>query len=81
MVIVLHCHFYHLFQTHQPTVIEYDDREYIFEGFSLFSHCLLDNIPPCKVVRFNIEYSIIFMEEPMPEVSRMKNFDLRETEF
>ncbi|XP_038063616.1 ribonuclease 3-like isoform X3 [Patiria miniata] len=64
------------FLTHQPTVIEYDDREYIFEGFSVFSHCKLDNIPPCKVVRFNIEYSIIFMEEPMPENFSVRGLDL-----
>lgn len=33
-----------LFQTDRPTVIEYDDHEYLFEGFSLFSHTPLTNV-------------------------------------
>ncbi|KAK7879469.1 hypothetical protein WMY93_033824 [Mugilogobius chulae] len=31
------------FLTDRPTVIEYDDHEYLFEGFSLFSHTPLTN--------------------------------------
>uniref|UniRef100_H3AAM3 Ribonuclease 3 n=1 Tax=Latimeria chalumnae TaxID=7897 RepID=H3AAM3_LATCH len=60
------------FLTDRPTVIEYDDHEYIFEGFSMFSHTPLSNIPLCKVIRFNIDYTIHFIEEMMPE-----NFCLR----
>uniref|UniRef100_A0A8C4RAR8 Uncharacterized protein n=1 Tax=Eptatretus burgeri TaxID=7764 RepID=A0A8C4RAR8_EPTBU len=56
------------FLTDQPTVIEYDDHEYIFEGFSLLSHTPLVNLPQCKVVRFNIDYTVLFIEEAMPEV-------------
>ncbi|XP_072416431.1 ribonuclease 3 isoform X1 [Chiloscyllium punctatum] len=55
------------FLTDRPTVIEYDDHEYIFEGFSLFSHTPLNNIPLCRVIRFNIDYTIHFIEEMMPE--------------
>ncbi|KAM8966792.1 ribonuclease 3 [Pelodytes ibericus] len=55
------------FLTDRPTVIEYDDHEYIFEGFSMFSHSPLNNIPLCKVIRFNIDYTIHFIEEMMPE--------------
>lgn len=33
-----------LLQTDRPTVIEYDDHEYLFEGFSLFSHTPLTNV-------------------------------------
>jgi len=36
-------------QTDQPTVIEYDDHEYIFEGFSLLSHTPLVNVS-CNAV-------------------------------
>ncbi|XP_013918736.1 PREDICTED: ribonuclease 3-like [Thamnophis sirtalis] len=32
------------FLTDRPTVIEYDDHEYIFEGFSMFSHAPLTNV-------------------------------------
>ncbi|KAM4688593.1 ribonuclease 3 isoform 2-T2 [Discoglossus pictus] len=55
------------FLTDRPTVIEYDDHEYIFEGFSMFSHAPLTNIPLCRVIRFNIDYTIHFIEEMMPE--------------
>lgn len=36
--------FFSAFQTDRPTVIEYDDHEYLFEGFSLFSHTPLTNV-------------------------------------
>ncbi|XP_032359353.1 ribonuclease 3 isoform X1 [Etheostoma spectabile] len=55
------------FLTDRPTVIEYDDHEYLFEGFSLFSHAPLTNIPLCRVIRFNIDYTIHFIEEMAPE--------------
>ncbi|XP_029313938.1 ribonuclease 3 isoform X2 [Cottoperca gobio] len=55
------------FLTDRPTVIEYDDHEYLFEGFSLFSHAPLTNIPLCRVIRFNIDYTIHFIEEMTPE--------------
>uniref|UniRef100_A0A4W5R8Z2 Drosha ribonuclease III n=1 Tax=Hucho hucho TaxID=62062 RepID=A0A4W5R8Z2_9TELE len=58
------------FLTDRPTVIEYDDHEYLFEGFSLFSHMPLTNIPLCRVIRFNIDYTIHFIEEMTPEVSK-----------
>lgn len=37
-----------VFQTDRPTVIEYDDHEYLFEGFSLFSHTPLTNVGTCR---------------------------------
>uniref|UniRef100_A0A8C5MTC4 Ribonuclease 3 n=1 Tax=Leptobrachium leishanense TaxID=445787 RepID=A0A8C5MTC4_9ANUR len=82
------------FLTDRPTVIEYDDHEYIFEGFSLFSHSPLSNecgrrdrgkenkhyagtaIPLCKVIRFNIDYTIHFIEEMMPEHFCVKGLEL-----
>uniref|UniRef100_A0A4W3JT47 Ribonuclease 3 n=1 Tax=Callorhinchus milii TaxID=7868 RepID=A0A4W3JT47_CALMI len=64
------------FLTDRPTVIEYDDHEYIFEGFSLFSHTSLNNIPLCKVIRFNIDYTIHFIEEMMPENFCVKGLEL-----
>ncbi|XP_022191587.2 ribonuclease 3 [Nilaparvata lugens] len=56
-----------------PTIIPYDNHEYIFEGFSMFSHKKLDKLPDCKVIRFNIEYTILYFEEETP-----KNFTIRE---
>uniref|UniRef100_A0A452UJ28 Ribonuclease 3 n=1 Tax=Ursus maritimus TaxID=29073 RepID=A0A452UJ28_URSMA len=64
------------FLTDRPTVIEYDDHEYIFEGFSMFAHAPLTNIPLCKVIRFNIDYTIHFIEEMMPENFCVKGLEL-----
>ncbi|KAM3840315.1 ribonuclease 3 isoform 2-T2 [Vipera latastei] len=64
------------FLTDRPTVIEYDDHEYIFEGFSMFSHAPLTNIPLCKVIRFNIDYTIHFIEEMMPENFCVRGLEL-----
>uniref|UniRef100_A0A3Q2Y1D0 Ribonuclease 3 n=1 Tax=Hippocampus comes TaxID=109280 RepID=A0A3Q2Y1D0_HIPCM len=55
------------FLTDRPTVIDYDDHEYLFEGFSVFSHTRLTSIPLCRVIRFNIDYTIHFIEEMAPE--------------
>ncbi|EPY79700.1 ribonuclease 3 isoform 5 [Camelus ferus] len=38
------------FLTDRPTVIEYDDHEYIFEGFSMFAHAPLTNVNGGKEV-------------------------------
>ncbi|XP_064616843.1 ribonuclease 3-like [Liolophura sinensis] len=64
------------FLTKSPTIIEYDNHEYIFEGFSLFSHYKLENVPICKVIRFNIEYTILFFEEQVPENFTVRSLDL-----
>ncbi|XP_047673311.1 ribonuclease 3 isoform X1 [Tachysurus fulvidraco] len=64
------------FLTDRPTVIEYDDHEYLFEGFSLFSHTPLTNIPLCRVIRFNIDYTIHFIEEMAPENYCVKGLEL-----
>lgn len=50
-----------------PTIIQHDEHEFIFEGFSLFSHYPLEKLPHCKVIRFNIEYTILYVEEKLPE--------------
>ncbi|KFW02228.1 Ribonuclease 3, partial [Eurypyga helias] len=64
------------FLTDRPTVIEYDDHEYIFEGFSMLAHAPLTNIPLCKVIRFNIDYTIHFIEEMMPENFCVRGLEL-----
>lgn len=64
------------FLTKCPTIIEYDNHEYIFEGFSLFSHSKLENIPLCKVIRFNIEYSIHIIQEEFLQNFTVRSMDL-----
>ncbi|XP_077410013.1 ribonuclease 3 isoform X2 [Vanacampus margaritifer] len=64
------------FLTDRPTVIEYDDHEYLFEGFSVFSHTPLTSIPLCRVIRFNIDYTIHFIEEMAPENYCIRGLEL-----
>ncbi|KAF6215586.1 hypothetical protein GE061_010342 [Apolygus lucorum] len=59
-----------------PTIIEHDNHEYIFEGFSMLSHKPLENLPVCKVIRFNIEYTILYIEEKLPEHFIIRELDL-----
>ncbi|TMW43491.1 hypothetical protein DOY81_011430 [Sarcophaga bullata] len=55
------------FLTKTPTIIKHDEHEFLFEGFSLLSHFPLVDLPTCKVIRFNIEYTILYVAEKMPE--------------
>lgn len=64
------------FLTNSPTVIDFDGHEFIFEGFSLFTHEKLENVPLCKVIRFHIEYTIHFIEETAPEHFTCRSLDL-----
>ncbi|KAG8259533.1 hypothetical protein J6590_011828 [Homalodisca vitripennis] len=42
----------------------------------MFSHKKLDALPLCKVIRFNIEYTIVYFEEKAPV-----NFTIRELDY
>ncbi|XP_074112731.1 ribonuclease 3 drosha [Cotesia typhae] len=64
------------FLTKTPTIIEHDEHEFIFEGFSMLSHFPLVKLPTCKVIRFNIEYTILYIEEKLPE-----NFTINELNY
>lgn len=59
-----------------PTIIQHDEHEFIFEGFSMFSHFPLIRLPICKVIRFNIEYTILYIEEKIPENFTIRELDL-----
>ncbi|XP_058800007.1 ribonuclease 3 isoform X2 [Phymastichus coffea] len=64
------------FLTKTPTIIKHDEHEFIFEGFSMLSHFPLVKLPTCKVIRFNIEYTILYIKEKMPE-----NFTIQELDY
>ncbi|XP_059478706.1 ribonuclease 3 isoform X2 [Neocloeon triangulifer] len=64
------------FLTKLPTVISHDGHEYLFEGFSLLSHYPLGNLPVCKVIRFNFEYTIVYIDEDLPYNFTMRELDL-----
>ncbi|CAB3247366.1 unnamed protein product [Arctia plantaginis] len=61
-----------------PTSIAYDEHEFLFSGFSMFSHYKLAKLPTCKVIRFNIEYTILYVEEPAPHNFTIQELDLFE---
>ncbi|KAJ8719612.1 hypothetical protein PYW08_011787 [Mythimna loreyi] len=61
-----------------PTMISHDEHEFLFSGFSMFSHYKLAKLPTCKVLRFNIEYTILYVEEPAPQNFTIKELDLFE---
>nr|XP_040577073.1 ribonuclease 3-like [Lepeophtheirus salmonis] len=62
------------FMFKEPTSIRHDEHDYVFDGFSLLTTSPLpNNLPICKVVRFNIEYSVVYFEEKVPE-----NFSIEE---
>jgi ribonuclease-3 len=65
-----------ILQTKIPTIIKHDEHEFIFEGFSMFSHFPLDKLPTCKVIRFNIEYTILYIDEKLPENFTIRELDL-----
>jgi hypothetical protein len=44
----------------------------VYQGFSMFTTQRIPDLPVCKVVRFNIEYNVLYFEEKMPE-----NFTVR----
>lgn len=54
------------FVTQYPTTIEHESCLYRFEGFSLLSHELLSDLLPCKMLRYNIEYTIKLELEELP---------------
>jgi ribonuclease-3 len=58
-----------------PTKIEHDGGIYRFDGFSILSHEPLVDLLPCKMTRFNIEYTIELRPEEMPD-----NFNIQQLE-
>ena len=54
-----------------PTKIEYDRQDYVFEGYSVFSHEPIENIPDCVVVIYNNEYKLNLVKEDMIEVKNI----------
>lgn len=65
------------FTTKFPTVIVYDNHQYMFESFSVLSHKPVHkNYPPCKLIRFNIEYEMSLEEEKFPSNFTMRDLEL-----
>ncbi|CAF4298285.1 unnamed protein product, partial [Adineta steineri] len=60
----------------EPTVINYDDHDYVFEGFSVLSHVSLEKVNDCIVVYHNIDYAIGLEEETSLEHYTIEELDL-----
>lgn len=41
-----------------PTIIHHDEHEFIFEGFSMFSHHPLEKLPNCKVHKIYFVFNV-----------------------
>lgn len=59
-----------------PTIIKHKNENYIFEGFSLLSHYPIPTLPTCKVIRFNTNYAILYIEEKIPDNFIVKELQL-----
>ncbi|CAH1785630.1 unnamed protein product [Owenia fusiformis] len=64
------------FKARTPSTISHDGHSYIFEGFSLLSHAPIGQIPKCSVLRYNIDYTILWKQEPVPENFNIKSADM-----
>ncbi|CAF1628716.1 unnamed protein product, partial [Rotaria sp. Silwood1] len=60
----------------EPTVITYDDHDYVFEGFSVLYRVSLANVNDCIVVYHNIDYAIGLEEESPLEHYTIEELDL-----
>ncbi|XP_050535503.1 ribonuclease 3 [Daktulosphaira vitifoliae] len=59
-----------------PTIITHDNQDFIFEGFSILSHYPISTLPTCKVIRFNTNYAILYVEEKIPDNFIIKELQL-----
>lgn len=65
------------FKTDLATSILHKANLYYFEGYSLFSHFPIpSSFPPCKLIRYNINYTITQVEEEFPENFCVGELDL-----
>lgn len=51
-----------------PTKIAFDGHDYVFEGYSIFSHEPIERLPDCVVVIYNTEFKLNIVKEDMIEV-------------
>lgn len=42
----------------------------------MLTHVPIGPLPTCKVIRFHIEYTILYIEEKMPENFTIRDLDL-----
>lgn len=62
--------------TYPTTKIEHNDNLYKFEGFSILSHSPLTSLTACKMIRYNIEYTIELVPEEVPPNHTVEGLEL-----
>ena len=66
---------HHFFLT-EPSKIEYDGNVYLFNGFSIFSHECLDDIPAASYTKGQTRYTLELIREKPPTSFCVKDCDL-----
>ncbi|XP_067943172.1 ribonuclease 3-like [Watersipora subatra] len=64
------------FETKEATIIRWDDRDYVFEGFSLFTHQRLDQMTSMRTILYNSYYTIKLVSEDAPSMFTVRTLDL-----
>lgn len=65
------------FRISPSTTIIHDGHQFNFDGFSIFSHQKIpEKLPPCRVIRYNIEYTVTGIAEEAPEYITVKDLQL-----
>nr|CDS31844.1 ribonuclease III [Hymenolepis microstoma] len=60
----------------KPTTITHNGNDYTFDGYSIFLHTPIDDLPPCQLLRFNILYDLYHAEESFPENFTVRALDM-----
>nr|VZI43084.1 unnamed protein product [Spirometra erinaceieuropaei] len=60
----------------KPTTIRHDGHDYLFDGFSIFLHSPLEQLPPCQLLRFNLLYDFVAVEEEFPQNFTVRSLDM-----
>ncbi|KAL5112420.1 Ribonuclease 3 [Taenia crassiceps] len=64
------------FFNHKPTVIPFNGNDYLFDGYSIFLHSPIDDLPPCQLLRFNLLYEFVHLKEEFPENFTVRALDM-----
>eukprot|EP00108_Taenia_solium_P000875 TsM_000908400 transcript=TsM_000908400 gene=TsM_000908400 len=64
------------FFNHKPTIIPFNGNDYLFDGYSIFLHSPIDDLPPCQLLRFNLLYEFVHLKEEFPENFTVRALDM-----
>ncbi|VDM17963.1 unnamed protein product, partial [Hydatigera taeniaeformis] len=64
------------FFNHKPTIIPFNGNDYVFDGYSIFLHSPIDDLPPCQLLRFNLLYEFVHVTEEFPDNFTVRALDM-----